>query len=63
MSTRIGMADGRMTLSVSNREMNDALMAEQKIAFQDNYHYRSYLQAKGPPAAPKLSPDKILIYK
>lgn len=30
--------------------MNDVLMAKQGIAFQDNYKWRSWLQAKGPEA-------------
>ena len=51
MSQRYGMADGRcITEFSSNRILNDQLMAENKIAFQDNYKYRSYLQEKGPDA-------------
>lgn len=51
MSERIGMADGRCITSFdSNRIMNDVLMAKQGIAFQDNYKWRSWLQAKGPEA-------------
>ena len=45
------MADGRcITEFSSSRILNDQLMAENKIAFQDNYKYRSYLQDKGPEA-------------
>jgi hypothetical protein len=51
MSQRIGMADGRCITSYdSNRIMNDALMAKEGIAFQDNYKWRAWLQAKGPEA-------------
>lgn len=51
MSQRYGMADGRcITEFSSSRILNDQLMAENKIAFQDNYKYRSYLQDKGPEA-------------
>lgn len=45
------MADGRCITSFdSSRIMNDVLMAENKIAFQDNYSYRTLLQSKGPDA-------------
>jgi hypothetical protein len=51
MSQRYGMADGRcLTEFTSSRILNDQFMAENKIAFQDNYAYRSYLQEKGPEA-------------
>jgi hypothetical protein len=51
MSERIGMADGRCITSFdSNRIMNDALMAKEGIAFQDNYKWRAWLQSKGPEA-------------
>jgi hypothetical protein len=43
------MADGRcLTEFSSNRILNDQIMAEKKIAFQDNYKYRATLQAEGP---------------
>ena len=43
------MADGRcLTEFTSNRILNDQIMAEKKIAFQDNYKYRATLQAEGP---------------
>lgn len=49
MSQRIGMADGRcITDSVSSRLMNDAIMARNNIAFQDNYSYRTFLQQAAP---------------
>ena len=51
MSQRYGMADGRcLTEFSSSRIMNDQIMAENQIAFQDNYKYRATLQAKGPEA-------------
>lgn len=51
MSERYGMADGRcITEFTSNRLYNDEIMMKNKIAFQDNYSYRSFLQSKGPEA-------------
>ena len=51
MSQRYGMADGRcITEFTSSRIMNDQFMAENKIAFQDNYKYRTFLQERGPDA-------------
>lgn len=51
MSQRYGMADGRcLTEFTSSRILNDQIMAEKNIAFQDNYKYRSILQAQGPEA-------------
>jgi hypothetical protein len=51
MSQRYGMADGRcITEFTSSRIMNDQFMAENNIAFQDNYKYRTLLQEKGPDA-------------
>ena len=49
MSQRIGMADGRcITESTSNRLLNDSIMATHKIAVQDNYKYRMFLQSTPP---------------
>jgi len=49
MSQRYGMADGRcITEFSSSRILNDQIMAEKNIAFQDNYKYRATLQAEGP---------------
>lgn len=49
MSQRYGMADGRcLTEYSSSRILNDQIMAEKNIAFQDNYKYRATLQAEGP---------------
>jgi hypothetical protein len=51
MSQRYGMADGRcLTEFTSSRILNDQIMASKNIAFQDNYKYRSTLQAEGPAA-------------
>lgn len=51
MSERYGMADGRcITEFSSSRILNDQFMGDNGIAFQDNYKYRSFLQAKGPDA-------------
>lgn len=51
MSTRYGMADGRCITSFdSSSIVNDVIMAKNGIAYQDNYAYRSFLQAKGPDA-------------
>jgi hypothetical protein len=45
------MADGRcLTEFSSSRILNDQIMAEKGIAFQDNYKYRATLQAQGPEA-------------
>ena len=45
------MADGRCITSFdASRVMNDSLMAQNNIAFQDNFKYRTLLQAKGPDA-------------
>jgi len=45
------MADGRcLTEFTSSRILNDEIMASKNIAFQNNYKYRSTLQAEGPDA-------------
>ena len=45
------MADGRCITSVeSNRQLNDLIMQQGKIAYQDNYAYRMFLQTNGPDA-------------
>jgi len=51
MSTRMGMADGRCITSFdSSRIMNDMIMSQNAIKFQDNWSYRAFLQSKGPDA-------------
>jgi hypothetical protein len=45
------MADGRCLTSFdSSSIVNDVIMSNNGIAYQDNYKYRSFLQAKGPDA-------------
>ena len=49
MSQRLGMADGRcFTIGTSSRLLNDYVMTENKIGYQDNYSYRQLLQRQGP---------------
>ena len=51
MSTRMGMADGRCITSFdSSSIVNDVIMQNNKIDYQDNYKYRTFLQSKGPEA-------------
>ncbi len=51
MSTRMGMADGRCITSFdSSSIVNDVIMQSNKIDYQDNYKYRTFLQTKGPEA-------------
>lgn len=51
MSTRMGMADGRCITSFdSSRIVNDIIMQDNKIQYQDNYRYRTFLQTQGPDA-------------
>lgn len=53
MSQRIGMADGRCITSYdSGRIMNDLIMQNNSIEFQNNYKYRMFLQSQGPDALP-----------
>lgn len=48
MSQRIGMADGRcFTIYPSSRLLNDYVMQENQIAYQDNYTYRQLLMQRG----------------
>lgn len=54
MSTRLGMADGRMfTVALSNRIMNEYLADKQGIDVRDNFKYRQALQK---------NPDNFLKY-
>ena len=51
MSQRLGMADSRcMTSFDSDRILNDSIMTQNRIVFEDNYTYRKFLQDKGPEA-------------
>lgn len=47
----MGMADGRCITSFdSSSIVNDVIMQSNKIDYQDNYKYRTFLQTKGPEA-------------
>ena len=49
MSQRMGMADGRcFTISTASSLLNDYIMTQNNIAYEDNYSYRQLLQSKGP---------------
>jgi len=49
MSQRLGMADGRcFTVNTSNQLLNNYLMKQNDIKFEDNYSFRKMLQQKGP---------------
>ena len=49
MSQRLGMADGRcFTVNTSNQLLNNYLMKQNGISFEDNYSFRKLLQQKGP---------------
>ena len=49
MSQRMGMADGRcFTINTSSQLLNDYVMKQNNIAYEDNYSYRKLLQQKGP---------------
>jgi hypothetical protein len=47
----MGMADGRCITSFdSSRIMNDFIMQQNGVQFQDNFKFRTMLQSKGPEA-------------
>ena len=49
MSQRMGMADGRcFTINTASSLLNDYVMTQNKIAYEDNYSFRKLLQQKGP---------------
>ena len=49
MSQRLGMADGRcFTINTASRLINDYIMTQNNIPYQDNYRYRQLLQQVGP---------------
>ena len=49
MAYRFGMTDGRcFTIATSDRLLNDYIMKNNGIQYQDNYAYRRFLQAQGP---------------
>ena len=56
MSQRLGMADGRcFTINASNGLVNDYIMSQQGIRYEDNYAYRKYLQQTGPEALNQIT--------
>lgn len=51
MSQRFGMADGRcFTIGTASGLLNDFIMEQNGIRYEDNYSYRKLLQDKGPDA-------------
>lgn len=49
MSQRLGMADGRcFTINSASRLVNDYVMTQYGIPYENNYVYRQLLQQKGP---------------
>ena len=55
MSQRLGMADGRcFTISAANSLLNDYMMKQQNINYEDNYAYRKFLQQRGPAALKEI---------
>lgn len=45
----MGMADGRcFTINTSSQLLNDYVMKQNNIVYEDNYSYRKLLQSKGP---------------
>lgn len=49
MSQRLGMADGRcFTINSASRLVNDYVMTNYGIPYENNYMYRQLLQQKGP---------------
>jgi len=49
MSQRMGMADGRcITSFAASTILNDKIMSDNNIAFQDNFTYRKRLQSMSP---------------
>ena len=51
MSQRLGMADGRcFTIGSASTLLNNYIMNQNSIKYEDNYAYRRLLQAKGPEA-------------
>lgn len=49
MSQRLGMADGRcFTINTSAQLLNNYVMKQNSIPFEDNYSYSQLLQKQGP---------------
>ena len=55
MSQRLGMADGRcFTMNSSAQLLNNYVMKQNGITFEDNYSYRKLLQTQGPSLLTKV---------
>lgn len=55
MSQRLGMADGRcFTINSASRLVNDYVMTQYGIPYENNYAYRQLLQQKGPEIVQQL---------
>ena len=55
MSQRLGMADGRcFTINSSAQLLNNYVMKQNGITFEDNYSYRKLLQTQGPSLLTKV---------
>ena len=55
MSQRLGMADGRcFTINSSAQLLNNFVMKQNNISFEDNYSYRQLLQKQGPQLMSKM---------
>jgi hypothetical protein len=51
----MGMADGRcFQIGTSNGLLNDYLMTQNGISYEDNYRYRQLLQQRGPEVLDQL---------
>lgn len=59
MSQRLGMADGRcFTINTSTQLLNNYVMKQNGITFEDNYSYRQLLQKQGPQLLAKVQGEQ-----
>jgi len=59
MSQRLGMADGRcFTINSSTQLLNNYIMKQNGITFEDNYSYRKLLQNQGPNLINKIQDEQ-----
>ena len=59
MSQRLGMADGRcFTINTSAQLLNNYVMKQNGISFEDNYSYRQLLQKQGPELLSKVHAEQ-----
>jgi len=59
MSQRLGMADGRcFTINTSAQLLNNYVMKQNGISFEDNYSYRQLLQKQGPELLSKVHEEQ-----